>query len=96
MNTQEYEKSGTSKYLMRFSGDLGSAQQLLGKGVFQFFADASLLLLGAVLILALNATLGCLILASSVLVGIIIARLTGKSNNWKNAAATAKRDCWLL
>lgn len=78
MSTQEYEKSGTSKYLMRFSGDLGSAQQLLGKGVLQFFADTSLLLLGAVLILALNATLGCLILACSVLVGIIIARFNRK------------------
>ena len=58
MQTQEYEKTGTSKYLMRFSGDLGSAQQLLNKGVFQFFADASLLTLGALLLLWLKRRAG--------------------------------------
>ena len=69
MQVQEYEKTGTSKYLMRFSGDLGSAQQLLNKGVFQFFADASLLALGALLLLWLNVQLGGLILALSLLAG---------------------------
>jgi ABC-type multidrug transport system fused ATPase/permease subunit len=69
MQVQEYEKTGTSKYLMRFSGDLGSAQQLLNKGIFQFFADASLLALGAVLLLWLNVQLGGLILGLSVLAG---------------------------
>ncbi|AEE51827.1 ABC transporter transmembrane domain-containing protein [Haliscomenobacter hydrossis] len=74
MSAQEYEKSGTSKYLMRFSGDLGSAQQLLGKGVLQFFADASLLFLGVLLMLVLNRQLGLLMLGCSVLMGVIIAR----------------------
>lgn len=69
MQVQEYEKTGTSKYLMRFSGDLGSAQQLLNKGVFQFFADASLLALGALLLLWLNVQLGGLILGLSLLAG---------------------------
>jgi ABC-type multidrug transport system fused ATPase/permease subunit len=78
MSVQEYERSGTSKYLMRFSGDLGSAQQLLGKGVLQFFADASLLFLGALLILVLNAALGGLILGCSVFAGLVIARFNGK------------------
>jgi ABC-type multidrug transport system fused ATPase/permease subunit len=67
MQVQEYEKTGTSKYLMRFSGDLGSAQQLLNKGVFQFFADASLLVLGVLLLFWLNVQLGGLILGLSLL-----------------------------
>lgn len=78
MEVQEYDRAGTSKYLLRFSGDLSSAQQLLSKGVLQFFADASLLLFGAVLMLYLQLHLGILILSIGGIAALIVARLNRK------------------
>ncbi len=59
----EYEESGMGRYLLRFSGDLGSAQGLLSKGILQFAADASLLALSLVLIFWLDGPSGWLVLA---------------------------------
>lgn len=57
----EYELRGIGRYLLRFSGDLGSAQQFLSKGILQFSADISLLGAGLVLIGCLNSRLGIVV-----------------------------------
>ncbi|GAB4497031.1 MAG: hypothetical protein OHK0019_29850 [Saprospiraceae bacterium] len=41
-----HEQRDSGKSLLRFSGDLGSAQRLLARGVFQYAADLALLLMG--------------------------------------------------
>lgn len=78
MDVQEYDRGGTSKYLLRFSGDLSSAQQLLSKGVLQFVADASLLVFGVVLMLCLQVYLGVLILSIGGSAALILARFNRK------------------
>lgn len=78
MDVREYERAGTSKYLLRFSGDLSSAQQLLSKGVLQFVADASLLLLGTGLMLYLHVQLGLLVLGLGIIAALILTRFNRK------------------
>lgn len=59
----EYEESGMGRYLLRFSGDLGSAQGLVSKGILQFAADASLVVLSMALIFWLDEPSGWLVTA---------------------------------
>lgn len=53
--------------LLRFSGDLGSVQRLLSRGVFQSAADFTLLLMGLCLIVWLDGRLALLVAGMSVL-----------------------------
>ncbi len=61
ISPEYHEKGDTGQKLLRFSGDLGSAQRLLGRGVLQFVADLSLLLLGLGLIASLHTLLALLV-----------------------------------
>jgi ABC-type multidrug transport system fused ATPase/permease subunit len=54
----QYTSKGAGRYLLRFSGDMGSVQQFLSKGILQFSADVSLLVAGLALIWWLNVWLG--------------------------------------
>lgn len=49
-DTRWHENRDAGKSLLRFSGDLGSAQRLLARGVFQYAADLALLLMGLSLV----------------------------------------------
>jgi ABC-type multidrug transport system fused ATPase/permease subunit len=74
-----HDKRDAGRSLLRFSGDLGSAQRLLAQGVLQCAADGGLLMLGLGLIAALDArlalaTLG-FVLAASGLGQVLSARL---------------------
>lgn len=62
-----YQKSGASKFLMRFSGDLQSIQQYLNKGCFQFSADVVLLVVGLALLFALHWTIGAVVVGLSLI-----------------------------
>ncbi len=57
-----HEKGDAGQKLLRFSGDLSSAQRLLGRGILQFLADFSLLLLGLGLIAYLHVWLALLVI----------------------------------
>jgi ABC-type multidrug transport system fused ATPase/permease subunit len=46
MELAAYESKGVGRYLLRFSGDLSSAQNFLAKGILQFYADLMLLGIG--------------------------------------------------
>ncbi len=46
MELGAYESKGVGRYLLRFSGDLSSAQNFLAKGTLQFYADLMLLGIG--------------------------------------------------
>lgn len=70
MDIRAYERKGIGKYLLRFSGDLGSVQRLLSVGVLQWAADLMLLLAGFALIIWLNPALGIL---AAVLIGLLLA-----------------------
>lgn len=63
LDPSEYEESGMGRYLLRFSGDLGSAQGLVSKGILQFAADTSLVVLSMALIFWLDGPAGWLVTA---------------------------------
>jgi ABC-type multidrug transport system fused ATPase/permease subunit len=63
LDPSEYAESGMGRYLLRFSGDLGSAQGLVSKGILQFAADASLVALSMALIFWLDGPSGWLVSA---------------------------------
>jgi ABC-type bacteriocin/lantibiotic exporter with double-glycine peptidase domain len=50
----QHESKETGNKLLRFSGDLGALQRLISRGVLQFVADLSLILLGCSLIAFLS------------------------------------------
>lgn len=75
MPLRTYEKKGEGRFLLRFSGDLGSIHQLISKGIFQFAADASLLFLGLLLMFVLDARLGLLISVQLAVFGWLIGRI---------------------
>jgi ABC-type multidrug transport system fused ATPase/permease subunit len=52
-----HENRDSGKSLLRFSGDLGSAQRLLARGVFQYAADCALLLMALSLVAWLDGRL---------------------------------------
>lgn len=54
---RRHEQRDVGKNLLRFSGDLGSAQRLLARGVLQYAADWTLLLLGLALVAWLDTRL---------------------------------------
>ncbi len=49
-----YEGRDPGRHLLRFSGDLGSAQRLISHGVLQYSADASMVMLGLLTIAYLD------------------------------------------
>lgn len=64
-----YEEKGVGKFLLRFSGDLGSVQRFFSVGILQWTADLMLLLAGWVLMLWLHPGLGSL---AAVLIGLLL------------------------
>ncbi len=62
MDFSIYEKKGISKYLLRFSGDLSSAQRFLAKGILQFTTDAMLVVMSIILISFLDFNIGMIVL----------------------------------
>lgn len=58
LNAQAYEEKGAGRFLLRFSGDLSSVQQLISKGILQFAGDLMLVGMGIVLIGLLDWRLG--------------------------------------
>lgn len=58
MDMREYENKGVGKYLLRFSGDMGSLQQLMSNGILQWISDLMLLTIGIILMIRLNPILG--------------------------------------
>ncbi len=72
-NDLQYHESRDSGHsLLRFGGDLGSVQQLLARGVLQYAADLSLLLLGLGLIAYIAYPLALVVLGA-----VLIAALVG-------------------
>ncbi len=59
LNTDPYyhEQRPPGRSLLRFSGDLGSAQRLLSHGILRYGADSSMILIGTIAILCLDPTL---------------------------------------
>lgn len=70
MDIREYEHKGVGKYLLRFSGDMGSLQRLMSAGILQWVSDMMLLSAGLTLIAWLNPALGALTVA---LIGLLLA-----------------------
>lgn len=58
MQVQTYETRGVGRYLLRFSGDFGSIQQFLTRGIFQFFGDATLVMFSLMLVWSLSPLVG--------------------------------------
>ncbi len=52
---REYERKGSGKYLLRYSGDLGSIRNYLVRGVLRFAIDLGLILLALLGLYMLNA-----------------------------------------
>jgi ATP-binding cassette subfamily B salmochelin/enterobactin exporter len=76
-----HERRDAGRSLLRFSGDLGSAQRLLARGVLQYAADLMLLLLGLGLVAWLDWRL-----ATSTLALILVG---GLATRWINARILA-------
>lgn len=69
MEMKAYEEKGVGKFLLRFSGDLGSVQRFFSVGILQWVADLMLLLAGWALVLWLHPGLGGLI---AILIGLLL------------------------
>ncbi|NUO02924.1 MAG: ABC transporter ATP-binding protein, partial [Saprospiraceae bacterium] len=86
IDLQYYEDKGIGRYLLRYSGDLGSAQQFVTRGILQFAADLTLLILGIVVIFLLNPYLGGVV-GMSLLVWLFVVsginHMAGKSETVK-------------
>jgi ATP-binding cassette, subfamily B, bacterial len=78
---RHHEGRDVGNSLLRFSGDLGSVQRLLTRGVLQFVADMGLILLGLALIAALDWRVGLLagawVLLAAACGGLFNRRLQG-------------------
>jgi ABC-type multidrug transport system fused ATPase/permease subunit len=75
MDIRQYEERGSSRYLLRFSGDLSSVQRYLTKGILQFAADTSLIIMGLWLILWLDWRLGGIVILSLAALSLIVRML---------------------
>ena len=81
-----YESREPGRSLLRFSGDLGSAQRLLTHGVLQFSADLTLLLLAFGLIIGLHWFLGLVIIGLGAFSWYLTLRV-----NWRLRAMEQRR-----
>lgn len=55
---EAYEARGIGRYLLRYSGDLGSVKALFQKGILQFAADVMTLAIGLATVCTLDAAIG--------------------------------------
>lgn len=92
MEVRQYEERGVGRYLLRFSGDLGSVQQFLSKGIVQFSADVLLVGMGLGLLFWLDAWLGGLVLVTLLLLAgavFLINRRIGTLENQRRDQKSA-------
>lgn len=75
MDIRQYEERGSGRYLLRFSGDLSSVQRYLTKGILQFTADTTLIIMGLLLILWLDWRLGGIVILSLAALSLIVRML---------------------
>ena len=82
------------KSLLRFGGDLGSAQRLLSRGVLQYAADGVLLLSGLLLIACLDLRLALLTTLSVAAAAGILHRINLRMRRMEKKQRGKKRIYW--
>ncbi len=85
----EYAKTGKGKYLLRFSGDLGSIRRLLNRGILDFAAD---LVLIAGLIFLLSHLLPLTLLTALLFFGFVCLILLAFTGTILRQSARIKND----
>lgn len=83
---QTYETKGIGKYLLRFSGDMGSIQKYFTKGIIQFISDLFLFLFALLFFLKIH-----WVLASFLLFGVLFSVLCFFLINKKLKPITTQR-----
>ncbi|MFM9946571.1 MAG: ABC transporter transmembrane domain-containing protein [Saprospiraceae bacterium] len=88
LSLQHYEDRGIGRYLLRFSGDLSSAQNLVTKGILQFAADLSLLITGVVVVFLLDFMIGGIVAGALLILLTLIAGV----NHLAGSAEVSRRN----
>lgn len=83
-----YDQRGTGRYLLRYSGDLGSIQRYLTRGVLQFIIDLLFITLTMVVMFAINPTICFIIIACAFTSFITIVFV----NSWLYRISSNRRN----
>lgn len=83
-----YETKGTGRYLLRYSGDLGSIQALVSRGMLRFASDVILILAAVYVLFRMDPVMAYLICGSS----LLIAATNFFINNLLYEASKKRRD----
>ncbi|MFM1746332.1 MAG: hypothetical protein RLZZ630_2269 [Bacteroidota bacterium] len=87
---EQFRKKDSGYYLLRFSGDMGTAKSLISKGIIKASADAGLILFTLLVFLMMDVWLAftvAIILGLGVPLGILLG---GETNRRKTAAGNSK------
>lgn len=78
LDIRGYEAKGAGRYLLRFSGDLSSAQSFITKGVLRFSSDLLMVALGMIAVFWLDTHLGAAAASVFLLLGLAVALVNRK------------------
>ena len=83
-----YDEKGTGRYLLRYSGDLGSLQKYVIKGIVQFIIDFLFLMLIMTVLFAINPMICLIILGFILIAGLLLVFV----NKWLYSISIARRN----